>query len=291
MGDEEDIDGELSTKFLNSGTNPKDGVFVNFYFNGDLNDEVKLEFYSKSEELIKCFHNKSKDKKNNLNLKKGINRFVWDMRYPESLPIDSDVYGVTSPFGAQTTGPLSPPGEYFVRLIVGERNYQHDFEILKDPRVLVNNMDLQHQFDFQIRIRDKCTEVSEKINNIRSVKRQLGEWDEKLDNIKDMNIEEVSNLSEYIKEKLDDIEDVILPFRSEGPQPMGIPVGLFAKLKELMGVVASADSGPTSQSYNLYDDLCKRIDVQFDLFDQLMSNQLDEFLSHIDRLGLSKINI
>lgn len=285
----EDIEGGLSTKFLNCGVNPKDGVYINFYFNGNISDEVKLEFYDKSGQLIKSFDKGSKDKKNNLNLKKGMNRIIWDMRYPESLPIDSDVYGVTSPFGAQTTGPLALPGDYVVRLSIGDRNYQHDFKILVDPRVSVNDMDLTHQFDFQIRIRDKCTEVSKRINYIRSVKKQIKEWESKLDQSQD--IEDLCKLSEYIKNKLDDIEDVMLPFRSEGPQPRGIPVGLFAKLKELMGVVASADWGPTSQSYHLYEDLCERIDTEFNLFDQLMDNQVGEFLAIIDKIGLAKIKI
>ena len=150
-------------------------------------------------------------------------------------------------------------------------------------------MDLTHQFDFQIRIRDKCTEVSKRINYIRSVKNQIKECESNLDQSQD--IEDLCKLSEYIKNKLDDIEDVMLPFRSEGPQPRGIPVGLFAKLKELMGVVASADWGPTSQSYHLYEDLCERIDTEFNLFDQLMDNQVGEFLAIIDKIGLAKIKI
>ena len=43
---------------------PKDGVYINFYFNGNISDEVKLEFYDKSGQLIKSFDKGSKDKKN-----------------------------------------------------------------------------------------------------------------------------------------------------------------------------------------------------------------------------------
>ena len=54
------------------------------------------------------------------------------------------------------------------------------FELLKDPRITTSDADFAEQFDFLIQIRDKLSEIVTGVNTIRSLKRQLADWAERL---------------------------------------------------------------------------------------------------------------
>jgi len=204
-----------------------------------------------------------------------MNRFVWDMRYPEGRDLPDSV-GVASPFGAKVTGPLAPAGAYSVRLTVGGDTYTEPFEVLRDPRVTVAQADLDEQFELQIRIRDRYSEAHDIVKRLRDVRGDVEEWERRSEG--HSRAAELSGAATTVKDKLSAIENEIVPFKSGGAQPRGIPVGLYAKLKELMGVVASADWAPTKQSYEVFDDLSARLDGQARDFQRVIDGDLAAFI-------------
>ena len=70
----------------------------------------------------------------------GLNRFVWDLRYPRP-PVQSYEYSISAIPGAGTVadpeGPLVVPGTYRVRLTVGGVTQTQPLRIVLDPRVHV----------------------------------------------------------------------------------------------------------------------------------------------------------
>jgi len=54
-------------------------------------------------------------------------------------------------------------------------------------------------------------------------------------------------------------------------------VGLHAKLKELMGLVASADWAQTKQSYELFDDFAAQLDRQAHALQGVLAEDLAAF--------------
>jgi hypothetical protein len=243
---------------LNAGTNPPEGVLVTFHLSREPEEDVALSFVDRAGKTIRTFSGKG-DEVDRLNARAGMNRLVWDLRYPEGQELP-DTKGVASPFGAKVTGPLAPAGSYSVRLTVGGETYTQPFEILKDPRVTVAQSDLDEQFELQIRIRDRYSETHDIVKKLRDVRGQVEEWE--LRAVGHSRLAELSGAATTVKDELSAIENEIVPFKSAGAQPRGIPVGLYAKLKELMGVVASADWAPTKQSYEVFDDLSARLERQ-----------------------------
>ena len=77
----------------------------------------------------------------------GIHRTTWDLRYEASetprmrtkvlehfhVEIGDDGWRPAGENGRVV--PLSPPGEYTVRLTVGDRSDTQSFQVLKDPRL------------------------------------------------------------------------------------------------------------------------------------------------------------
>ena len=76
--------------------------------------------------------------------------------------------------------------------------------------------------------------------------------------------------------KLSEIENEIVPFKSyDKIPPVGIPVGIYGKYKELKGGVAGGDYRPTKQAYELFEDLNLRLERKFFEIDQIIKN--DQF--------------
>ena len=76
--------------------------------------------------------------------------------------------------------------------------------------------------------------------------------------------------------KLSEIENEIVPFKSyDKIPPVGIPVGLYGKYKELKGGVSGGDYRPTKQAYELFKDLNLRLEEKFSEIDEIIRN--DQF--------------
>ena len=102
----------------------------------------------------------------------GLNRFIWNMRYPDARNVEGAIYRSSG-----VTGPLAPPGTYQVRLTVGGESWTQPFEIRKDPRVDVSDDDLRDQFAFLLQIRDKLSETNDAINQIRTLRAEIDGWE------------------------------------------------------------------------------------------------------------------
>ena len=68
----------------------------------------------------------------------GLNRFLWDMCYPDPAKVEEGFMGGE----AMLLGPVAAPGTYSVRLVVGDWTRTVAFEIQKDPRVPATQQDL-----------------------------------------------------------------------------------------------------------------------------------------------------
>ena len=79
----------------------------------------------------------------------GMNRFLWDMRYPGvELPASAGALAsFQSVDASRPAQPVATPGRYFVRLTVDGRAHEQPFEIRLDPRVKASDADLRAQFE------------------------------------------------------------------------------------------------------------------------------------------------
>ena len=75
--------------------------------------------------------------------------------------------------GCTHIGPKAVPGQYKVKMTVDGKSQTQTFNILKDPRVSTTQSDFQDQFDLLMDIRNRTTEINEKILTIRSIKDQI----------------------------------------------------------------------------------------------------------------------
>ena len=162
-----------------SGTNPSTGV-VFYYQLPDKMDSatvVQLDILTESGKLVRHFSSReaagfqsypggpSPDPV--LPAKNGLNRFVWDMRYPTMT-------GVPSVFiEGSFSGRKAAPGNYTARFSYGTTQKSVDLKILADPRIKAPLADYEEQQTWMAKTEDAVEEIHGSVLRIRKVKKQV----------------------------------------------------------------------------------------------------------------------
>jgi photosystem II stability/assembly factor-like uncharacterized protein len=120
------------------GVNPATGIVI-YYQLPELkkDDQISMEIKDAEGNLVRTFSSKADEKYKKydgapkadplLSKNKGLNRFVWDLRYP-TMPGVPNVYIESS-----YAGHKAPPGKYFITVKMGDQTISTETEILANP--------------------------------------------------------------------------------------------------------------------------------------------------------------
>jgi photosystem II stability/assembly factor-like uncharacterized protein len=199
-------------------------------------------------------------------VKEGMNRFTWDLRYPSAR----DFTGLIM-WAGSTRGPQAPPGRYTVKLTAPDGlTKTAEFAIKRNESVkTLTDADLQAQFKLAKQINDKVSAANEAVLRIRSIKDQITA---RLAKTSDAKIKSAGNT---LVERLTSIEGEIYQYRNRSSQdPLNYPIRLNNKLAALQGLVEFGDYKPTDQSYVVFNDLSERLDKQLAQLDAIAKTEL-----------------
>ena len=298
-------EGARELKFLDAGSNPPPGPVFAYYLRDDPADdeEIVLSVQDAAGETIRTFSSKppedgktpdtptsptSRDNNNEprerrVPAKAGVNRFVWDTRYPPARPVPGD-----KTTEDRLKGPLAPPGNYSVSLTVDGETQTEDFQILRDPRVQATEADFKAQFDLLIEIRDRVSEVHDSINMIRGLKRQADEWTRRTRD--HSSADAVATAASSLKDKLTAIEEELIQTRYRGARDrLNLPTKLNVKLAEITNVVAAADFAPPRQAHDVLEDVGSRVAPHLEHLREVVDNEAAEFENLVHELDLPAI--
>lgn len=278
-------------RYLDAGQNPPDGVIVTYYLREKPASDLTLSFLDDRGRPIRSYSSRKpevatpagKPAEPLAPSRDGMNRFVWNMRYPDATRVPDE-----KTTEEKLTGPLAPPGTYQVRLTVDGHSQTQSFELVKDPRVAASDEDFRAQFDLLLRIRDKLSETHEAVNRLRSIRQQVDEWVRRAEGGR--GAAPVAEAASALKEKLAAIEGELVQTRYRGTRDvLNLPAGLNAKLAEHASVVDSADFAPTRQAHDVFSDLSGRIDVQLRSFQEAVDKDVSGFVNLVHELEIPAI--
>ena len=261
--DRRGADGRVKRFFLNAGENPPEGVMIDYYLKQPPSGEVTLTILDAKGEEIRRFSSQVED---NLWMpaEAGMNRFVWNMLYPNAreLPPDGPLVSAEYPLAR---APTALPDRYLARLSVGGQEYERPFEIRKDPRVTATDADLEAQFELMMQIRDRLTEVTDAVEQLREALRQLEEREDAAGG---------DAAVATAKDKLRAIEGALT--RAVGPKPSFNlpPKALNNRLAALTRYVGGADERPTQQAYGVFEDLSGRVTEQLRQLEEILTKEV-----------------
>jgi hypothetical protein len=201
----------------------------------------------------------------------GMNRFVWDLRYADSVRFPGIIL-----WSGEMRGPRVVPGRYQVKLTVDGKTVTQSFEVKPEPRLTTSVSDYAKQLEFGLKIRDKVTETHNAIIQIRDVRKQVDDLLKRLTGQPSYKI--VNDAATTLKKNLAGVEETLYQTKNQSSQdPLNYPIRLNNKLAALAGVVSSADAAPTEQSYAVFDELIVQIDAQLAKLTQIMKTDVPVF--------------
>ncbi len=268
-----------------AGTNHPGGVLVNFFVKDTVStDTIALSFHEADGDLIKRFstHPNKDDNESKLEVKEGFNTMNWDMRYNGAKTFKGMIM-----WAATTRGPAAVPGSYTVKMSVNGNESSEDFQLIKDPRSSSSQADLQAQFDFLIKVRDKLTETHEGIINIREAKAQintvLGKADEN---------DELKELGKAIIKEMTQVEETLYQTKNESRQdPLNFPIRLNNKLGHLGSLSGFGDFKPTDSSVAFYNEVSGKIDEQLTILDKIFKDRIAEFNRKVKEASIDAVKL
>jgi photosystem II stability/assembly factor-like uncharacterized protein len=273
----------------NEGINHPNGVMIHYFVKDTTKLVASLEILESSGKLIKKFatkpDKKAKEKEDELKLKPGMNRQVWNMRYADAEGFDGLIM-----WAASLTGPKAMPGTYKARLTVNGKVMETEFEIVKDPRTSGTLADIKAQFDFSIAVRDKLSETNKAVKKIRTAREQINRVTEPM-----KGKEEMKDVNEMAKSILDDmkkIEETLYQTKNKsGQDPLNYPVRLNNKLGALGSEVDGSDFRPTEQVKAVYKEITEKIDEQLNLLNKVMTDKVPKFNDLVKQKQVNAISI
>jgi photosystem II stability/assembly factor-like uncharacterized protein len=274
------------------GRNPASGVVVYYSLKSKPTTDVELEFLDASGKSIRKFTQKLRREGEAtaqatptpapsdeggfgrgsaappVTTDVGLNRFVWDTRYPDAVRFPGMIL-----WAGETRGPKLSPGRYQVKLTADGKSLTQNFEIKADPRLTTAPADYAKQLDLGLKIRDKLTETHNAIIQIRDVRKQIEDLLKRVPQSKPIN-----DAGTALNKKLTTVEEALYQTKNQSNQdPLNFPIRLNNKLAALGGVVGSAETAPTAQSYAVYDELVTAIDAELQKLSQIVKTDVPAF--------------
>src|SRR5207248_6480631 len=179
------------TPELPAGENPPTGAVIDYLLKATPVNGVTLEILDGAVKLIRKFSSSEQPPRPEkppaiadywfkpaapLGNKAGLNRFVWDLRYPPPPTIETS-YSISSIYGQdairEPEGPLALAGNYRVRLTVAGHTYEQALTVKMDPRVETPAADLQRQFELDSKIASALTQDTVAYKQVKELQRQL----------------------------------------------------------------------------------------------------------------------
>jgi photosystem II stability/assembly factor-like uncharacterized protein len=282
-----------------SGQNPPSGVVIQYWLKNG-NENVGLDLLDATGKLIRSYSSKA-DTANRANAnaggedffapppparvsnKKGVNTFLWNMRYPDASSFPGMIL-----WAASVTGPLVPPGTYKVRMNVdGNPIATETFKVLPDPRIKATLAEWDAQSKLALQVRDRFSEANDAVKEIRRIKSELADRQSK---VPAAQLGAFSALSGAFTTGLSEVEDSLYQTKNRsGQDPLNYPIRLNNRIGALMGVISSADGAPTKQSYDVYQVVSKELNVQQTKLRQLISANLPKINAMLRQAGLKEI--
>jgi hypothetical protein len=291
--------GEKKEKLLDAGENPPNGAIVHYWLKEAPAGDVVLAFLDADGREIRSFTSRRGaaprdgadtgdpssagggeeprpeqdasltvgDEEPRPSKLAGANRFVWNLRGPDATKLpDNKGRGGTVEMLA---GPRVPPGNYQVRLTVGERTLTQRFDVSKDPRVAATDTDLREQFTLAKKAHDLLTCAHDAVLTLRDVRAQTVSWLTRVDT------PAVKEAARALTRTLTAIEGELIQVRSEDPRMF--PAKLNTRIATVTTLVEYSDAAPTAALREVYESVALRTEMELAKLDRCLRDDVAAF--------------
>ena len=260
-----------------AGRNPADGAVLQYFEKFPSKSELTLDIYDQQGILVRHFSTRAIGETipppnvpeywfyppATLPNQAGINRFIWDLRYPHPTTLPYGYFGArlkyteyTVPDHAvpgetprlQPPGPLVAPGTYDLVFTREGKSYKQKLQVLPDPRVHIGAADYAAQLVLSLKL---CALMEETARSFQAVLGLHAEFDSRK---KALPASPSKNLNDAVA----DFDKQLHALEDGGPEAPGFGV-LNRDFGHDLVMVQSADLKPGESAYRTVADSCNAI--------------------------------
>ena len=197
-----------------------------------------------------------------------MNRYVWNLRYQDPEQVPGAFYSDDGP-----RGPLIAPGDYQVRLTVGEVHQTVPLRVAADPRQHVPEDAFTKQLALELEVRDRITQLHRAVNEIRDLKSQIDSLHHRFANNQEMH--QALDVTKNLKEKVSAVEEQLIQVNMKGSEAnLAFPNMLNEQLDAFSHTIDQADAVPTASQYDVFRMLSAKLDEQLGTWAHIQKDEL-----------------
>jgi photosystem II stability/assembly factor-like uncharacterized protein len=278
-----------------AGQNPPDGAILYYYLKTPPTGDIALTIYDGKGAEIARFSSESKPSaylpanapsywfapEPTLSKNAGVNRFVWNLRYPPPLTLPYGYYGKLLEYTEYTLadhavpgltprlqprGPLVLPGKYTIELRVGGQSLRQPLTVALDPRAHASPADLSEQLDLAQQITRGMHASSDAFYQVADLRKALAQ---RTDALKQSESKEIKDAAAQFEKKIDAIDKGSKRAPGFGPVNRDLARIIFS--------VESADVRPADPVRSAVDQSCEALDKDLANWQHLNQEELAAF--------------
>jgi hypothetical protein len=264
------------------GENPPYGALITYYLREKPAEDaaVVLEIMDEARQVIR--------RVTDIPRAAGLNRAAWDLRLDGPRP-RRKVAEVQDFFWGRPSGPQVLPGNYTVRLLVGEQSFEKPLRIRFDPTLESTPEDLEMQQAYAFELRDMQSFGNDALRALDGLLAQLQERKRTLQARVDETPEEVMTAIDGHITQITGIQGTLVkpegkPFWSEGPRLIGRLSGLF-------GALEGANARPTAAQTSYLEELRVEFRTAMDTVNSYLGETAPELNRIFDQFQLPQVLI
>jgi hypothetical protein len=278
-----------------AGQNPPDGAILYYYLKTLPVDDMTLTIYDRKGAEVARFSSETKPSaylpanaptywfapEATLSKAVGVNRFVWNLRYPPPLSLPYGYSGKLLEYTEYTLadhavpsltprlqprGPLVLPGKYTIELRVGGQSLRQPLTVETDPRVHASPADLSVQLDLAQKIARGMKASSDAFYQVADLRKALAQ---RADALKQSETKETKDAVAEFEKRIDAIDQGTK--RAPG-------FGLANRdLARILLSVESADMRPADTVRSAAEQSCEALDKDLANWQHLNQQELPGF--------------
>ena len=268
------VNGEKKRLFVDAGDPEPWGPLVYFKLNESARDkDISISVLDAEgneiithgkENLVLTYTDSESDSFNS-----GLNRFVWNMRYPM----------VTAVPGRPPTAvmPIAKPGEYGIRLTVDGESQTSTFQLSANPNDPVTKEESEAKAAFWM---DLYANVETMTQNVLAALKVKADTLAKVEALKESgsnNAVEAEKLAAVVAQVADDYESTYVPTGRTLAEIINLPAKIFTKMTHLSGTLDQSEGPPTQAVLNVYAKLNRIRDETDAQYEEDMAAALSDF--------------
>ena len=277
------------------GENPPSGAIIIYHIANEFDKDstLTLEILDQSETVIRTITNKSGQlaktfgapySGEKIPAKQGINRYIWNLRVDDLVMVpDISFYG-------SYAGYRVGPGDYTIRMTIGETSMEQPLIVRHDPRMDIRYRDTQDHQKLMSDIYIKINDLHTAIVKARSIRSQIKKMNDQINEMGDMD--ELISTGKLAIKAIDNWEGQVVQTEMKTFQDVVNFINrLNAHMINLLETIDGSDPPLTQGQRDRYGDLSEEWYKHKKKLDSIINNEVTEFNRVYKEEGLPAVII